>query len=326
MSPGRLVRRRATAARAGVTALGVCAMLGLAWPGRADAFVQYKATTGVRYHWGTTCVNVTVYPNDLLTDMTFDEIAVATTKAAATWSGGENACTYLQLQVATSTSGTPLARRDFRNVIVFRTTSWCKSSDPVGTCYDPAALAITSVFASTKDGRIQDGDIEVNARYFSWTNLDDHPAARDSQDLQNALTHEMGHLIGLDHTCYLPGSLPNDGAGNPIIPTDDQGLPIPDCEHASAEVQATTMFASAPPGDVQKRTLAPDDQKAVCSIYPLALDPMVCPLPGSSSSSGCALSGAPAPGHRGPGQVAALAGTLALALATWRARGRRRRG
>ena len=36
------------------------------------------------------------------------------------------------------------------------------------------------------------------------------------------------------------------------------------------------MFPSAESGDVDKRTLAPDDQRAVCEIYPAADDPNVC--------------------------------------------------
>jgi hypothetical protein len=53
-------------------------------------------------------------------------------------------------------------------------------------------------------------------------------------DLASVLTHESGHLLGLAHS-----------------------------EDAEA-----TMFASASPGEVNKRTLASDDAQAVCAAYP----------------------------------------------------------
>ncbi len=179
--------------------------------------------------------------------------------------------------------------------------------------YAPEALAITSVFVDKSNGHIVDGDIEVNAKNFVWTDLDADPAGKGKQDLQNALTHEMGHLIGLDHTCYAPGT-----AGGP--PLDNKGVAIPSCDNAPAAVQATTMFASAIPGDTAKRTLATDDIQAICDIYPPAMDPMKCPLKDEPPpKTGCALAPA-APG----GGAAALAALAALALAA-RRRGRARR-
>jgi len=86
----------------------------------------------------------------------------------------------------------------------------------------------------------------------------------------------MGHVIGLDHTCYLQGP----------PPLDNTGQPIPDCANASPDVLATTMFPSANPGDIDKRDLAPDDQQAVCDIYPAAEDPKTC-SPGNTDPGGC---------------------------------------
>jgi hypothetical protein len=290
--------------------------------GRAAAYVRYKTDSGMPFYWPQTCVPVTAYPNDL-TDMTPDQTMHASSAAAATWSGGaDQECTYLQVQVGNSSAPTPTARYDSRNSVIFRHDSWCKSSDPVGTCnYDPAALAITSVFVNTRDGKIRDGDIEVNAKYFVWTDLDIEPVAHGKQDLQNALTHEMGHLIGLDHTCYGTPTPPLDGSGN--VATDSNGVLIPSCDKASDAVRATTMFASAMPGDVSKRTLAADDQQAVCDIYPKAQDPMVCPAASPSTDPGCACALARRGNGGGAGDGALLAGGgLAVALLGWRRRRR----
>ena len=200
--------------------------------------------------------------------------------------------------------------------MVFRTTSWCPPNDASQPCYAPEALAITSVFVDKANGRIIDGDIEVNAKNFIWTDLDTDPATHVKQDLQNALTHEMGHLAGLDHTCFVP---PNPD------PLDDTGTPVPDCNSAPEAVQETTMFASAIPGDTAKRTLAPDDVQAICDVYPIAKDPMLCPVkdePPAGTSCRCSTSGRPG----GAARAGAIFGALAVFLSLRRRRAGRPRG
>lgn len=286
-------------------------------PRAAQAYVRYTTKSGVPFYWPQSCVHLTAYPADS-PDMTPEEIMRAVSAAAGAWSRGQLACTFMDIQPTSSTEPTPAAKFDYYNVLVFRHDSWCKAGDPT-MCYDPAALAITSVFVSTADGKIRDGDVEVNARNFVWADADLDPT-RGKQDLQNALTHEFGHLIGLDHTCYIPGTVANP-------PLDNTGTAVPSCDQASEAIRETTMFASAVPGDVSKRTLAPDDQQAVCDIYPVASDPMTCPAEGTPASSnpngcGCAV-GAGAGSPALPVAVLVTGGAFAL-LAARRSRRRRR--
>jgi hypothetical protein len=303
--------------RAALVVAGVAALLFVA--GRAGAYVRYTSESGKMFRWPQTCVPTTTYPDDLLAMMSIDEIVGAVDASAVAWSRGADACTYMDITVSSSTDATPRATNDGRNNIIFRATDWCKLT-AMGTCdstfvYDPAALALTSVSASTSSGIIRDADIEVNAFHFMWADLVAHPDLRGNgqpyHDLQNAVTHEMGHLIGLDHTCYFRAP----------IALDNTGAPITDCASASAEVLETTMFPSANPGDVDKRTLAPDDQQAVCEIYPAAEDPMTCApaAPPEEGCSSCAVGGAPA------SAVGIICGLIAAALLAARAP-RRRRG
>jgi len=283
------VRRAALFAAAGLAA----ALTTAARP--AAAYVRYKSNSGQPFKWAQSCVALAAFPDDLSAMISVDEVMSNVNASAATWSKVSDACTYLHIDVSSSSESTPRAANDGHNNVIFRTTSWCKLL-PSGDCdttvsYDPAALALTSVSASTSSGTIRDADIEVNAYHFRWADLVAHPELKGSgqtiHDLQNAVTHEMGHVIGLDHTCYLQGP----------APLDNNGQPIPDCANASADVLATTMFPSANPGDIDKRDLAPDDQQAVCDIYPAAQDPKAC-SPGGTDPGGCSCAtggGVPAP-------------------------------
>ena len=250
----------------------------VAVPGSAQGFVRYKTPAGIPFAWAQTCIPLTVYPNDL-TELSPEQTTHAVTAAAAAWSADLNACTFLKIQVGSSTAATPTATLDGRNSVIFRSTSWCSPSDSPGTCsYAPESLAITTVFANLRDGRILEADVEVNAKNYIWADLTLEGAGAGKQDLQNAVTHELGHLIGLDNSCVSRKVLP--------VPLDNAGQPVPSCDTASPDVQATTMFDSNLPGDISKRTLAPDDIQGLCTIYPEASDPGMCPNADGVSDGG----------------------------------------
>lgn len=127
-----------------------------------------------------------------------------------------------------------------QNIIVFRETrdAWQVIEPATGRPRQPTVIAVTIVtFCEAKGGvcdvpgEILDADIEVNGAFFRFSTEDNPPTARF--DLRNTLTHEVGHLLGLDHT--------------------------PDTE--------ATMFPSAPMGETRKRTLASDDINALCDVY-----------------------------------------------------------
>jgi hypothetical protein len=298
--------------------VGVAIGLGAARP--ALAFVRYKTPSGALFFWPQTCVPVTAYPDSLTAangnmELSTTQIMTAATTAALQWGADSNACTFLHINVTQQSGAAPPARLDYKNSLVFRTAegSWAAAD---GMPYDPMALAITSVFVDTSTGKIKDADIEVNAMNFSWADLVANPSLADtSQDLQNALTHEMGHMIGLDHTCYVAGSVKTP-------PLDNNGQPIPDCDDASETVRDTTMSAVALRGDTGKRTLAPDDIAGVCDIYPIAMDPMDCPTadvaPPTTEACRCDAGGA-----RGR-STGLAAGLLALAALVRRRRVPRR--
>jgi hypothetical protein len=101
---------------------------------------------------------------------------------------------------------------------------------------DSRAFAITSVWFRPSTGVIVGADIALNGHRgpFGICSNPGGCAGEAITDLQNVVTHEAGHFLGLDHT-------------------DD---------HADA-----TMWCSASSGDIDKRDLAPDDSEGLCAIY-----------------------------------------------------------
>lgn len=101
----------------------------------------------------------------------------------------------------------------------------------------PSAYAVTTTWFGVRSGEIFDGDILLNEEHWSWAECpDDGCTDGRDVDLKNTLVHEIGHFLGLAHS----------GVGT----------------------EESTMWSCAPPGQVIKRDLDPDDIEGLCSIYP----------------------------------------------------------
>lgn len=135
---------------------------------------------------------------------------------------------------------------DEQNVVFF-VDEWGGSSD---------LLALTSTW-STDDGTIKDFDMAVNVDHHDWS-LAGEPGL---DDLQNALTHEFGHALGLGH----------------------------DELHHEA-----TMYPTAGVGEVDKRDLSQYDVDVAAWLYPASeANP---DSGGGAPSSGCDAVGLPSLG------------------------------
>jgi uncharacterized membrane protein YgcG len=122
----------------------------------------------------------------------------------------------------------------------------CRSDDSCGNkynCWDHgAAILAMTLLTYDAQGRLLDTDIEINA--FSYLTLVDAPPCTPGHisqscvgnDVQNTVTHELGHALGLDHS------------------------PDP----------TSTMFDTAPIGETSKRVLDPESRQFICDVYPPA--------------------------------------------------------
>jgi hypothetical protein len=258
----------------GAVALGV----GAAAPARG--FVRTRTQKGKPFYWPTRGLGLELNPRPP-EGFTTEEVLSILRRSAAVWSAPALACTDLALSARVPTSAPEEAARDDRNVVVFR-QDWCRrptdpeSATPLcGSPYGTTVLALTTVFADVHTGRIVDGDVEINDEYFDWAVLEPGAAAsRDPRlhDIENVVTHELGHFLGLDHTCLVDGDL------TPPLP-DHRGVPQPRCYGAPAQVREATMFPSSTPGNLELRSLADDDVLGICSIYP----------EGQGGGGGCAV-------------------------------------
>jgi Matrixin len=118
-------------------------------------------------------------------------------------------------------------------------------------CWDISSsiIGLTTVTYSTRTGIAVDADIELNAASFLMTAVASPacPEGREvsscvAYDVQNTLTHELGHALGFDHV-------------------DDP---------------KSTMYASAPSGETAKRILDYGSQDGLCNTYPKGQPPLGC--------------------------------------------------
>lgn len=155
------------------------------------------------------------------------------------------------------------------NVVAFREKN-CRDVVPNGDpcigdnncgnvydCWDHSdfTIGLTTTTFSFKTGTIFDGDIELNASphgdgdTFLFTTIGSPPCEPGAlstdcvaTDIQNTMTHEIGHLIGLDHV----------------------------------DVLGATMEASAPLGETRKRIIDSGTGLGFCDTYPRGLPPQSC--------------------------------------------------
>ena len=119
-----------------------------------------------------------------------------------------------------------VAEADSRNVLFWTEESWM---------HDRAVIALTSINYYPDTGIIADADIDFNGVDYTWTVTDTNVRI----DVQAIATHEIGHVVGLDHS-----------------------------EDGTAAMYAYYDVTPAGMGETRQRVLNGDDKAAIAYLYP----------------------------------------------------------
>jgi hypothetical protein len=242
-------------------------------------------------YWESGCVYVTVDAEGtkaIAGNVEFDVID----NAIAAWNDGIRSCSYMD--IVKEASKPMEVGKDNINVIKFRDATWCRPAvgDDPPRCHSPSAAGLTTAVyvddsSSDRDGAIVDADIELNGVDFAIsTNDQTLGTAGCKSDLANTLTHELGHLLGLEHPCRAAQDPPRvDGNGNPV----------PSCSTVTdPAILEATMYNFQDCGETKKATLSQDEINAACAIYPTAKDPKSCEhVTDETGCNGCSTGGQP---------------------------------
>jgi len=242
----------------------VLVLLLLCVPVTAKAYVRTRTSTGTPIAWRQQCPQIALDATENPT-LPLDRLRAALERSAAAWNTPTDACTAPQLVILPGTVHGKDVAYDDTNVLLWRMPGFCDDAAHAhdDVCVSPNAAAVTTVFYYDKPGDDKDGtlvgiDIEINATHFTFS--DD--GSIDKIDIENTMTHEFGHVLGLDHTCYT--------IGGTAPPVDAEGKPVPSCfpiVGLPPEVTQATMFNYEAPGETSKRVPQPDETRGVCEIY-----------------------------------------------------------
>ena len=189
-----------------------------------DIEIACNGIAPVPVYWPKPCVSF--HLNELGSkQMNFSDILAVVSKSIKAWN--QPKISSLQLNYAGLTNEdrvgyNPYINRN-ANIIVFRDDKWDESR---------AIMALTSVTHHSTTGIIYDADIEINTATYKFGIVE--KKGDGVVDLQNTLTHEIGHTFGLAHS----------------------------------NVDGATMSIYAANGETNLRTLEQDDLDAIAAIYP----------------------------------------------------------
>ncbi len=152
----------------------------------ASAYQVRKSTTGAPLRWAEGVVSLTPVFDGGPVGVRADDAAAALGRAADVY---RTALGELVPEISVE------LRSDGHNTVRWVTSDW--NDD-----YDPAALAVTVTSYDRDSGRITGADVAVNADTYAWSAASDESRCRGAYDLQDVLTHEVGHVFGLGHEMF----------------------------------------------------------------------------------------------------------------------------
>lgn len=247
-----------------------CLLLGLVClPRPAQAFCRESTTSApggdcnntdssVLLYWDRDCMTY-VFNNQAFSRVPTGETFVRKTFATSFETWADVQCTtnpqtpFLVAQNASTTSTSAaefLYDQPNESVIAVRSKGeWVNLPD-----HDSLALALTLIWHDKKTGEILDVDMELNAGAGTFSDCG-QGCVTGSIDLQNTITHEAGHLLGLGHSNVRGATMQPSTTMSPEITkrtleSDDKNgycaceLPVGPCTGSSCTCAAAPIYSS----------------------------------------------------------------------------------
>jgi len=254
--------------------------------------------------WQRRCTSISLSSEQPSSTLSMEQVRGVFQRSIASWTsvdcGGATTGLSVDVLMDTNLCASATHNREGRNVhsVMFIQEGWVSERR-----LSNIAFAITYVWHNADTGEIYDVDMLLNDAAtgsrgdFAICSEDEcprDPGGPFTVDLENIITHEMGHYFGVAHT-----------------------------ENLNIDA---TMLEFAPSGERSKRSLEEDDMTAVCSIYAEGTLPAACDntprgglaLDCQAHNCGCATPGLPS-----SSRPLALASLVGLAAMVWAKRRRR---
>ena len=208
----------------------------------ASAYDVKTTPAGADVHWKAGAVVMTPALAPAPTGISVDAATAALTASVATWQQALEGT-----EVSIEAAAAPVTAAPHTNDGISSVRFALTADDPD---IEAGVLALTFVQYQTSTGVAVDADVVMNASDFTW-GFGASDCVKE-YDLESALTHELGHALGLAHSIGHPDA---------------------------------TMFATGEACETTKRDLAADDQAGLDSLYraPAAMDP--------AEAGGCSTTG-----------------------------------
>jgi hypothetical protein len=190
------------------------------------------STSGEPLLWARQCISYSVVPRTHAATPSLEEIRNTVDHSFATW--GEVQCNGHRIGLALGqTDDLSMCNRPEYNETKSNSNSVIFVEDWAARDLPKEAFGLTLVWHDPKTGQIFDADMQLNETLGTLDICTDNTCLPGHVDMQNIITHEAGHFLGLGHS----------------------------------DLTNACMYGRAEVGETSKRYLARDDEDGICKMY-----------------------------------------------------------